>query len=176
MKKEYERVIVFILLFMITQYILLYFETKPYLHEMPSDIQGYKFNFYKNEKGELSLKLPFVFIIGYLCMIVFFYLYFKFEEIDYIDAFIITITYYLFWDTGIFFMFDKGVYHWKVLLYDAFVVGGFGIVLTKYLFNNYYKFMNIPLLFIMYLLSMINFLYECYKYNPDIKFTKVVLF
>jgi hypothetical protein len=174
MKINYERLIVFILLFMITQYILLWVETKPYL-DMASEIQGYKFNFYKNEKNEISLKQPLVHTIVYLALVLFFYLYFKFDEISYIDAFIIIVTYYTLWDSCLYIMFDKGVYHWKVLLYDIFVVGGGGIVLTKYIINNYYKFMNIPLLFIIYLITMINFLYKLYKYNPDIKFTKVVL-
>ena len=71
------------------------------------------------------------------------------------------------------------LFYYKVLLFDIFIVGGFSIILTKYLLDNFYDILKkyIPLLFIFYLLTMIMFYYESYKYNPDLSNIKgVVLF
>jgi len=76
-------------------------------------------------------------------------------------------------------MFDKCKKYFPVILYDILVVGGVCLLLTQYLLHNYYDiFKNyISLLFILYLITMILFFYESYKYNPDLSNIKgVVLF
>lgn len=153
---------------MIIQYILLITEWNYYLN-MISDIQGYKFNFYKNEKNEFIIKLIVTFFIGYIILLLFIFYYIDVFNINFKNFWFIVFIYFL-WDSAFFLMFDKGVYHWPVLLFDMFVVGGFCIVITQYIINNYYNILKnyTPLLFIIYLLTMLLFFYECYKYNPDL--------
>ena len=176
MKIDYKHCLTFVLIFMITQYIFMYIEWKYYL-DMLSDIQGYKFNFYKNEKNEFILKNIILFSFIYLLISFVFYYYLIILKKGYIESFLIVIYIYAFWDWCLFFMFDKGVYHWPVQLFDIFIVGGFSIVLTQYLLNNFYNILKkyTPLLFILYLITMIMFFYKCYKYNPDLSNIKRVV-
>ena len=83
------------------------------------------------------------------------------------------------WDVAYFCMFDKSTKYLPVLMYDVLVVGGVCFVLAQYLLKNYYDILKnyTPLLFIFYFITMIWFLYECYKYNPDLsKIKGIVLF
>ena len=77
---------------------------------------------------------------------------------------------YSLWDAAIFFMFDTSTKFLSVMLYDIFVVGGICLLLTQYLLYNYYNILKnyTLLLFIFYFITMIWFLYECYKYNQDL--------
>lgn len=178
MKIDYNHLITFVLIFMIIQYIFLCIELKYYLN-MISDIQGYRFNLYKNEKNEFTLKNIIVISFIYLLLSFIFYHYLITIKKSYIESFFIVSVLYSSWDLGLFCMFDKSVYYYKVLLFDIFIVGGFSIVLTKYLLDNFYDILKkyIPLLFIFYLLTMIMFYYENYKYNPDLSNIKgVVIF
>lgn len=178
MKLNYKHLITFIFIFMITQYFFLYVEWNYYL-DMLSDIQGYKFNFYKNEKNEFVLKNLILFSLIYILFSSTLYYYLIILKKGYIESFLLVIILYAMWDWCLFFMFDKGVYHWPVQLFDIFVVGGFSIALTQYIFYNYYDILKdyLLLLFIFYLLTMLLFFYENYKYNPDLSNIKrVVLF
>jgi len=82
------------------------------------------------------------------------------------------------WDIALFSCFDKAVNHLPVLLYDIFIVGAGGMLISQYIIYNYYDILkkNIPLLFILYLLSMIWFFYSWYKYNPDLSNIKRIVF
>jgi hypothetical protein len=146
---------------------------------MISDIQGYRINFYKNKKNEFILKNIILFCFIYLLLSFVFYYYLIILKKGYFESFLLIIFIYAFWDLCFFFMFDKGIYHWPVQLFDIFIVGGFSIVLTKYLLDNFYDILKnyTFLLFIFYLLTMIMFFYKCYKYNPDLSNIKgIVLF
>ena len=96
-----------------------------------------------------------------------------------IEGFIFTSINYANWDVCLFSCFDKGVYHWPVQIYDILVVGGVCMVISQYIIYNYYNILknNIPILFIIYLITMFLFFYKWYKYNPDLSNIKgVVLF
>jgi hypothetical protein len=154
----------------------MYVEWNYYL-DMLSDIQGYKFNFYKNEKNEFVLKNLILFSLIYILLSCIFYYYLILLKKGYIESFLIVIYSYAFWDWCFFFMFDKGVYHWAVQLFDIFIVGGFSILLTKYIIYNYYDILKnyTSLLFVLYLITMILFFYKCYTYNPDLSNIKRVV-
>lgn len=176
MKLDYKHLITFVLIFLITQYFFMYVEWDYYL-DMFSDIQGYRFNFYKNEKNEFILKNIIVFSLIYILLSCIFYYYLIILKKGYIESFLIVIYSYAFWDLSFFCMFDKGVYHWPVQLFDIFIVGGFSIVLTKYILNNYYDTLKnyTSLLFVLYLITMILFFNKCYTYNPDLSNIKRVV-
>jgi hypothetical protein len=155
---------------MVFQYILLISEWIPYLN-MYSDIQGYKYNFFKSKDNKLRL-IP-------LLIHSFFYLIFLFilsrflgEKIFKINlySFLFIVFIYVMWDFAYYIMFDKALKHLPVLLYDIFVVGGLCLVLTQFIFNKFYKILekNIPILVLLYFINMFLFLYVCYKYNPDV--------
>jgi hypothetical protein len=59
---------------MTTQYFFMSIEWKYYL-DMLSDIQRYKFNFYKNEKNEFILKNIIIYIFIYFLLSIIFYFY-----------------------------------------------------------------------------------------------------
>jgi peptidoglycan/LPS O-acetylase OafA/YrhL len=145
---------------------------------MISDIQGYRFNFYKNKKNEFIFKNLIIFSIIYFLLSCIFYYYLVTIKKSYIESFFIVSFIYSFWDVCLFSMFDKGVNHWPVQLFDIFVVGGFAIILTQYIFYNYYDILKdyLLLLFIFYLLTMLLFFYRCYTYNPDLSNIKRYIF
>lgn len=165
-----KKFIIFFLVFMVFQYILLISEWIPYLN-MYSDIQGYKYNFFKSKDNKLRL-IP-------LLIHSFFYLIFLFilsrflgEKIFKINlySFLFIVFIYVMWDFAYYIMFDKALKHLPVLLYDIFIVGGLCLVLTQFIFNKFYKILekNIPILVLLYFINMFLFLYVCYKYNPDV--------
>lgn len=155
---------------MIFQYILLITEWKPYL-DMYSDIQGYKYNFFKSQDNNLRLIPLIIFSINYP-MWLFILSRLLGEKIFKINlvSFLFIVLLYGMWDFAYYIMFDKALKHLPVILYDIFIVGGLCLVLTQFIFNKYYKILekNIPILGLLYVTSMFSFLYVCYKYNPDI--------
>jgi hypothetical protein len=165
-----KKLLIFILLFMIFQYILLITEWKPYL-DMYSDIQGYKYNFFKSQDNNLRLIPLIIFSINYP-MWLFILSRLLGEKIFKINlvSFLFIVLLYGMWDFAYYIMFDKALKHLPVILYDIFIVGGLCLVLTQFIFNKYYKILekNIPILGLLYVTSMFSFLYVCYKYNPDI--------
>ena len=165
-----KKLLIFILLFMIFEYILLMTECKPYL-DMCSDIQGYKYNFFKSQDNNLRLIPLIIFSINYP-MWLFILSRLLGEKIFKINlvSFLFIVLIYGMWDFAYYIMFDKALKHLPVLLYDMIVVGGLCLVLTQFIFNKFYKILekNIPILVLLYFVTMFLFLYVCYKYNPDI--------
>lgn len=165
-----KKLLIFILLFMIFEYILLITEWKPYL-DMCSDIQGYKYNWFKSQDSKLKFIPSLIITIGYICFLLTIYKIIgdKIFKINFVSFLVIILTYFM-WDFGYYIMFDKALKHLPVLLYDIFIVGGLCLVLTQFVFNKFYKILekNIPILVLLYVVSIFSFLYVCYKYNPDI--------
>jgi hypothetical protein len=152
------------------QYTLLITEWKYYLN-MCSDIQGYKYNFFKSKDNKLRLIPLFLLTIGYSFMLFIFHPFLG-EKVFKINlySFLFIVLVYAFWDFAYYTMFDKALKHLPVLLYDILIVGGFCLVLTQFIFNKFYDILekNIPILVLLYLLTMFLFIYVSYKYNPDI--------
>jgi hypothetical protein len=165
-----KKLLIFILLFMIFEYILVITEWKPYL-DMCSDIQGYKYNWFKSKDNKLRLIPLIIFSLGYFIMVTCFS-YFLGEKLYKINlySFLFIIFVYTFWDFAYYVMFDKALKHLPVILYDIFIVGGLCLILTQFIFNKFYKILekNIPILVLFYFGTMFLFLYVCYKYNPDV--------
>ena len=165
-----KKFLIFILLFMVFHYILLITEWKPYL-DMCSDIQGYKYNFFKSQDNKLRLIPLIIFTLGYFIMVPGFS-YFLGEKLYKINlvSFLFIIFVYAAWDFSYYTMFDKAQKHLPVLLYDTILVGGLCLLLTQFIFNKYYKILekNIPILVLLYFVTMFLFFYVCYKYNPDL--------
>ena len=179
MKIDYKKFLIFGLLFMIFEYLLMIIEIRPYAN-MLSKIQKYKINFFKNDKNEFILKNIFIYSFLYLFLYTFVIYYYIIEpNKNLLEGFIFGSFLCAIGDIFLFSCFDKAVYHYDILLYDIFVVGGFCVLISQYLFTNYYYILKnyIPLLFIIYLITMIWFFYECYKYNPDLSnINGIVLF
>jgi len=178
MKIDYKHVLVFILIFMIFQYILLISEWNSYLN-MVSDIQGYKFNLYKNLENNFTFKNSIVFTMGYIVFIYFIYYYIILTKKSLLEGFLFSSFIALMWDACIFCLFDKGVKYYPLLLYDTFIVVGVCMVISQYILYNYYDVLKkyIPLLFVFYISTMIWFFYKFYKYNPDLSNIKgIVIF
>jgi hypothetical protein len=152
------------------EYTLLITEWKPYLN-MCSDIQGYKYNWFKSQDNKLRLVPLIIFSLGYFTMVICFS-YFLGEKLYKINlvSFLFIIFVYAFWDFAYYVMFDKSLKHLPVILYDIFIVGGLCLVLTQFVFNKFYKILekNIPILILLYFVTMFLFFYVCYKYNPDV--------
>ena len=178
MKIDYKHVVVFILIFMIFQYILIISELNSYLN-MVSNIQGYKFNWYKNLENNFTFKNINLFTTGYILFVYFCYYYIIFPKKSILEGFIFISFITALWDICLFSLFDKALKYYPLLLYDTFIVGGLCMVISQYILYNYYDILKkyIPLLFIFYILTMAWFFYEVYKYNPDLSNIKgVVLF
>jgi hypothetical protein len=152
------------------QYILLITEWKPYL-DMYSDVQGYKYNWFKSKDNKLRLIHVVIFTLAYITMLLIFstILGEKMFNFNFISL-LLLMTCYSFWDFAYLSMFDKALKHLPVLFYDIFIVGGLCLVLTQFIFNKYYKILekNIPILVLLYFVTMFLFFYACYRYNPDI--------
>ena len=155
---------------MIFQYILLITEWKPYLN-MCSDIQGYKYNFFLSKDKKLRLIPLIIFSINYPVLLFTFskLLGEKLYKFN-LYSFLFIIFVYGMWDFAYYIMFDKVLKHLPVILYDILIVGGLCLLLTQFIFNKYYKILekNIPILVLLYFVTMFLFLYVCYKYNPDV--------
>ena len=178
MKIGYKHFLVFTLIYMIIQYILLISELNDYM-DMVSDIQGYKLNGYKNLDNKFTFKNISVFTTGYIVLTFILYYYIIMPKKSIIEGFIFASFLYLMWDSCLFSLFDKALKYYPLLLYDTFIVGGLCMVISQYILYNYYDILKkyIPLLVIFYILTMVWFFYEVYKYNPDLSNIKgVVLF
>lgn len=153
---------------LILQYVLLITEWNTYL-DMLTDIQGYKPNFYRDEKGKVNLKSPLVFIFVYPVIMYFIYHYTIVSKKSIIEIALFTSLLYALWDAAIFLCFDKANYHIPILMYDTFVVGGLGVGFAAYILYNFYDVLKqyIPALSILYILSMIAFLKYAYEYNSS---------
>ena len=178
MKINYKHFLVFTLIYMIFQYILLISEYNSYL-DMVSKIQGYKMNGFKNLENNFTFKNSIIFTLGYIVLTFILYYYVILQKKSIIEGFIFVLILYIFWDVCLFSLFDKAVKYYPLLLYDVFIVGCLCMVTSQYILYNYYDILKkyIPLLFIFYILTMVWFFYEVYKYNPDLSNIKgVVLF
>jgi hypothetical protein len=165
---------------MILQYIFLITEWNEYSN-MISDIQGYKYNFYKNLENNFNFKNIIIFIFGYILFVygIYYYYYTIFSKKSLFEGFKFIVVLYLLWDVCLFTMFDKGVKYYPLLFYDVFVVGGVCMFISQVILQNYFDILQkyIPLLVILYFSTMIWFFYENYKYNPDLSNVKgIVLF
>ena len=155
---------------MVFQYILLITEWKPYL-DMCSDVQGYKYNWVKSKDNKLKLNPSLIMTIGYICFLYGMYKIIgkKLYNINLISLTLIIFLYFM-TDNVYYVMFENTSKHLPVLFYDIFIVGGLCLVLTQFIFNKFYKILekNIPILGLLYFVTMFLFLYVSYKYNPDI--------
>jgi hypothetical protein len=177
-KIDYTHILAFLLLFMSIEYVLLITELNYYL-DMTSDIQGYKFNFYKNLENNLTLKNIINLTVLYLVFTFALYYYIIQNKKSIIYGFIFATLLALMWDACLFFMFDRATKYLPLLLYDSFVVVGVCAIISQYLLYNYYPVLKkyIGFLIVLYSATMVWFLYECYKYNPDLSNIKgIVLF
>jgi len=173
----YTKFIIFTLLFMNFQYLLMIIEIFPYMN-MISDIQSYKFNMFKNLNNNFSLKNIIIYVLLYVILLVFvIYYYIIKENKSLLEGFLFVSFLVAIWDMCLFSCFDKATSHLPVLLYDIFIVGGFGTIISQYLFYNYYNTLkkNIWLLFIFYILTMLLFFYVCYRYNSDLSNIKGIV-
>ena len=127
--------ITFILIFLSIQYIFMITEWKHYLDAF-SYIQGEKFNLFKNET--FTITIAFIYIIVYIIITIFIMYYIDVFTIN-LKNLIFIIILYSFWDMAIYVMFYKAEKFLPVLLYDILVVGGVGLLLTQYIFINYYN-------------------------------------
>jgi hypothetical protein len=178
MKIDYNHLIAFILIFMIFQYILMISELYYYLN-MISDIQAYKINLFKNEKNEFIFKNIVIYTFLYVLFAMYLYYCIVLQKKTLFEGYLLIVILTSMWDVGLFSLFDKAVNHSYVLLYDTFIVGGVGMLISQYIIYNYYDILKnyTPLLFIIYLITMFLFFYKWYKYNPDLSNIKgVVLF
>ncbi len=176
--KIFSEFLVFFLVFMIFQYLLLITELEHYL-DMITDIQGYKFNFYKNLECNFTFKSISIFLFGYVVVCFMLYYYIIISKKTLLEGFIFISILYSFWDVCLFNMFDKAVKYYPLLLYDIYIVGGVCMVVSQYIVYNYTNILQkyIPLLFLLYISTMLWFFYECYRYNPNLSNIKgVVLF
>ena len=164
-----KKLLIFILLFMIFQYILLITEWKPYL-DMYSDIQGYKYNWFKSD-NKLDLIRTLIFSWGYVIMM------WGFEisvgnklYTTNASSLSIIVSLWSTWGFAYYIMLKKATNHVRILLYDFFVTGVICIILTQFIFNKFYKILekNIPILVLLYFVTRFLFFYVCYKYNPDL--------
>ena len=165
-----KKLLIFTLLFMTFQYILLTSEIKPYLN-MCSDIQGYKYNWFKSQDNKLKLYNIILLSLGY---VIFVFIFSKMlgEKLFKVNlySFALMVIVCVAWDFGLYTLFEKSTKHLPILLYDIFIVGGLCLVLTQFIFNKYYKILekNIPILVLLYFGTMFLFFYACYIYNPDL--------
>ena len=162
MKIDWNHLFVFLCVFLILQYVLCISELDSY-SDMVSDIQTSKLNY-------MTIKWIAVVSIGYIIFGAFLYYYMIHPTKLYIEGFVFLSAMYLLWDGALFFLFDRASKHLLILLYDVFIVGGVGMIAAMYILNNYYSILKsytVPLL-CCYIASMCWYLYECYKYNPDL--------
>ena len=164
------KAIVFILVFMIFQYILLITELTPYLN-MTSRIQGPKFNFFKDKDNNFKYILNFGFSFGYIIFSYFLYYWIIIDKRTYLEGVIFIIGLCVLWDGCLYSMFEiREKMDIFILFYDTLIVGGLCMFISHYIFNNYFNILKnyIPILVALYLFTMACFYYKSYKYNPDL--------
>lgn len=159
---------IFSLVFISLQYILLLTELDKY-NDVATDIQGYRFNFYKNKEGYFTPIRAIVYIFGYIVVALFLYRYCINTNMSYPESFIFVSLIYSMWDACFVTTFDKSLNHLPILIYDTLVVGGVGMVTTMYIFNNFYSTLKtyLPLLVLFYFATMGAFLYKTWEYNKN---------
>ena len=151
------------------EYIFLAIEWKPYL-DMYTDLQGYKYNWFKTE-NKLDLLRTLTFSWGY----------FIFMWINGIilgdklytpnkSSILLIIWLWVTWTFAYYVMLKRGLKHLPILMVDTLLTGVTCLLLTQFVFNKFYKILekNIPILGLLYFVTMFLFLYVSYKYNPDI--------
>ena len=161
--------LLFLFIFMSIEYLLYIIELVPY-ENMISHIQGYKFNFYKNLDNNFTFKNIIIYTFVYILLIYIIYYYIILYNKSLLEGFIFICILYSGWDICLFSCFDKGTKYWSLLLYDVFIVGGLCMLISQYLYKKYYNILNkyIYILFSLYLLTLFMFLYEMYRYNPNL--------
>jgi len=155
---------------MMFEYILMIIEWKYYL-DIYTDLQGYKYNWFKSEDNKLKLNSSLIMTFGFLLTIIGFSVFLgeKLYKVNLV-SFLFIICIWTTWDFAYYIAFEKATKHLPIFLYDIFIVGGLCLVLTQFIFNKYYKILekNIPILILFYFGTMFLFFYVCYKYNPDV--------
>lgn len=136
-------------------------------NDVATDIQGYRFNFYKNKEGNFRPLRTIIYIFGYILVALFLYKYSILSHMSYTESFIFISLFYSLWDGCLIVSFDKALNHLPVLFYDILVVGGVGMLTTMYIFNNFYATLKtyLPLLVLFYFVTMGTFLYKSWEYN-----------
>jgi hypothetical protein len=165
---ELTHLSIFSLLFISLQYILLLTELDKY-SDVATDIQGYRFNFYKTRDGNFTPLRAFIYTFGYIIVALFLYRYCINTNMSYPESFIFVSLIYSMWDFCFINTFDKALNHLPVLSYDILVLGGLGMVTTMYIFNNFYPTLKtyLPLLVLFYFATMGVFLYKSWEYNKN---------
>lgn len=164
-----KKLLIFVLLFMIFEYIFLTIEWKPYL-DMYSDIQGYKYNWFKTD-NKLDLIRTLIFSWGYFLFVWVFGIILGDKLYTPNKSSILLIVWlWVTWSFAYFIMLKRGSKHLPILLVDILLTGFACLLLTQFVFNKFYKILekNIPILSLLYFVTMILFFYVCYKYNPDL--------
>jgi len=168
-KVDYKHIFIFSILSMIILYILMITEVNEYM-DMISEIQNYKINYFKNLQNKFNLKNIIIFgMLFPLCWIVLYY-YIIYKKKTLLEGFLFMSLWTFSWDICLFSCFDKATPYFLLLLYDTFIVAGGSMLISQYIIYNYYDILKnyTILLFIIFLLTMFWFFYECYKYNPDL--------
>lgn len=160
---------------MFFQMLLVISEANPYLN-MVSDIQGYKFNMFKNLNNKFSFRFILVFCFIYLFFLYITYYFIIKEHKSLLEGFLFVSCIYFVADFNILLLFDRAVTHLPILFYDIFIVGGLCMVTTQYLIYNYYNILKnyIWLLFILFILAILLGIIVSYQYNPDLSNIKGV--
>ena len=162
------RISIFSLVFISLQYIILITEVDLY-NDVATDIQGYRFNFYKNKEGQFTPIRLLIYIFGYIVVALFLYKYSIIPNMSYTESFIFISFLYSLWDFAFIQTFDKALNHLPILFYDILVVGGVGMVTAMYIFNNFYFTLKsyLPVLVLFYFSTMGAFLYKSWEYNKN---------
>jgi len=170
--------IVFLLVYMFFQLLLIMSESIPYLN-MVSDIQGYKFNMFKNLNNKFNFRFILTYIFIYLGFLYLTYYFIIKEHKSLLEGFLFVSGVYFVADFNILLLFDGSVSHLPVLFYDIFIVGGLCMVISQYIIYNYYSILKkyFWLLIILNILATFLGIIVGYQYNPDLSNIKgIVLF
>jgi len=161
-----EEMFIFFIIFMIFQYVLMFIEWKDY-SKMIGECRLNKFNFYLNEKNQLTFKNIFLYSLGYAIFTIYIY-YFGYIKKSYLEVFIFIFVLYATWDGVFLFCFNQGIYNLSILLFDIIIVGCFSLVSVKYLMINKYSLLKkyLPFFIVLYIFTMGMFYYKNFQLNP----------
>ena len=146
-------------IFSIIQYLLCSTETLLGYSTIATDIQGYKFKFFHDEKGNFTFVRLSIYLFGYVIVSMFVYKYVILTKMKYLESFFFLSFIYLIWDACYVQSFNNVLSKVPLLAYDIFVTGGLAMVASIYLFNNYRTTLSLPILFILNALSISLFFY-----------------
>ena len=170
-----KKLLIFVLLFMVFEYIFLAIEWKPYL-DMYTDLEGYKYNWFKTE-NKLDLLRTINFSWGYFIFmwVIGIILGDKLYTPNK-SSILLIIWLWVTWSFAYFIMLKRGLKHLPILLVDILFTGVACLLLTQFVFNKFYKILekNIPILILCYFLTMFLFFYVSYRYNPDLSNINVI--